>query len=45
MNDHKGLLGLLSTCLKSYGAAASTRKKEKNRVEIFVHFVHSGKTC
>ena len=29
MNDHKGLLGLLSTCLKSYGAAASTRKKEK----------------
>ena len=46
MNDHKGLLGLLSTCLKSYGAAASTRKKEKkNRVQIFVHFVHSGKTC
>jgi len=47
MNDHKGLLGLLSTCLKSYGAAASTRKKErkKKRVEIFVHFVHSGKTC
>ena len=29
MNDQKGLLGLLSTCLKSYGAAASTRKKEK----------------
>ena len=46
MNDHKGLLGLLSTCLKSYGAAASTRKKEKKtRVEIFVHFVHSGKSC
>ena len=31
MNDHKGLLGLLSTCLKSYGAAAYKRKKKKKK--------------
>ena len=29
MNDQKGLLGLLSTCLKSYGAAASSTRREK----------------